>query len=387
MVIEDGQEKTAEIIEKRRKKRQPRPRRCWVRTWLDRPRRSNYGHFYCLMPELKREDPASYNHFLRVSPEMFHELVQRLTPRITKKDTNWRKAIEPALKVAITLNHLASGTRYSQMKYKFRVPDNTISLIVTEVTKAIVDEYAEEVIQAPTTTQEWLDIAEQFEKKWNVPHAIGALDGKHVAMKKPHSSGSQYFNYKKFFSVVIMALVDADYKFIWIDMGGVGHQSDSQIFNESELAEHIEEGTIGIPEASFLPNDNRKKPYFILGDDVFALRTWMMKPYSDRYLSKEQRIYNYRISRGRRVSENAFGIMAQRWGVLLTTMHQNPNNVRRIVHACVCLHNLMRIRYGYLQNPSLDSEDANHNLVPGAWREAGMMRALKKTREYFLSRK
>ena len=85
------------------------------------------------MPELSAEDPASYINMLRVSPEMFHELVQRLAPRLTKRDTNFRKAIEPAMKVAITLNHLVSGNRYSQMKLLFRVPANTM---VTEVCQA-----------------------------------------------------------------------------------------------------------------------------------------------------------------------------------------------------------------------------------------------------------
>ena len=82
------------------------------------------------MPELRAEDPASYINFLRISPQMFDELVTRLTPRLMKKDTNYRKAIEPALKVAVTLNHLATGAKYSHMKFNFRVPANTMSLIV-----------------------------------------------------------------------------------------------------------------------------------------------------------------------------------------------------------------------------------------------------------------
>ena len=175
-----------------------------------------------------------------------------------------------------------------------------------------------------------------------------------------------------------MALVDADYKFIWIDMGGSGHMSDSQIFNGCELRKMIVAHTVGIPKADKLPHDNKLTHYFILGDDIFAMRTWLMKPYSHRYLSTEERIYNYRISRGRRVSENAFGIMAHRWGILLTTMQQNPITARIIVKACVCLHNLMRMRYAHLQNPQLDREDENHNLVEGAWRKESMMKAFKK---------
>ena len=54
----------------------------------------------------------------------------------------------------------------------------------------------------------------------------GALNDKHIAIRKPHNSGNVFYNYKGFFSVVLLALVGADYKFIWIDTGGAGHQSD-----------------------------------------------------------------------------------------------------------------------------------------------------------------
>ena len=120
-----------------------------------------------------------------------------------------------------------------------------------------------------------------------------------------------------------------------------------------------------------------------------------MKPYSQRKMTKEQRIYNYRISRGRRIVENAFGILAQRWQILLTTMQHEPDTVRLIVEACVCLHNLMRLRYPALQNAALDVEDASHQLIPGAWRAVANMHevnnmhghnrditAAKKQREY-----
>ena len=144
--------------------------------------------------------------------------------------------------------------------------------------------------------------------------------------------------------------------------------SDAQIFNASELKECLEDGTIGFPDPDPLPNDDRDIPYFILGDDAFGLRSYLMKPYSIRGMTREQAITNYRISRGRRVVENAFGILAQRWQVLLTTMMQGPDIVSVVTESCICLHNLMRIRYPTLQNALLDTQDDLHNLVPGLWR-------------------
>ena len=131
----------------------------------------------------------------------------------------------------------------------------------------------------------------------------------------------------------------------------------------------IEDGSLDLPDPAPMPNDDQDMPYFLLGDDAFALQTWLMKPYARTRLEKSKRIYNYRISRGRRVVENAFGILANRFRVFLTTMQQKPQVVMKIVHAGVCLHNLMRLRYPAAQNAALDREDQNHQLVPGAWRD------------------
>ena len=95
----------------------------------------------------------------------------------------------------------------------------------------------------PTDPEDWKKIEERFRNRWDVPHAFGALDGKHIAIKKPKKSGSEYFNYKGHSSLVLLALVDADYKFLWINMGTSGSSSDAQIFNCCKLKRKIELGT------------------------------------------------------------------------------------------------------------------------------------------------
>ena len=171
-----------------------RRRRYWVRPWL--LRRPLLGQYERLMSELRDEDMAAFMNFVRLEPAMFQELLVRLSPRISKQDTWYRKALEPGLKVAITLRHLATGDSYKSLMYGFRVADNTISLIVREVCQAIIDEYAEEVIACPTTPQEWQPIADQFGTRWQFHHAVGALDGKHIAIRCPKNGGSLYYNYK-----------------------------------------------------------------------------------------------------------------------------------------------------------------------------------------------
>ena len=375
---ENNRKENSHHIQGQQPARRARPRRWWVRPWLDADRRLQYGHFHRLMEELRLEDTGSFTNFLRMEPAVFDELLNRIKPRITKQDTWYRKALDPGLKLAVTLRHLASGDSYSSLAYDFRVRGNTISVFVPEVCRAIVEEYKYEVIPCPTTPEEWRAIARDFESKWNIPHACGAIDGKHVAIKKPAHSGSLFYNYKGFFSVVLMGLVDANYRFLWMDIGGDGAMSDGQIYNDSELKECLEDGSVNFPAPDPLPHQdqNRPMPYFLLGDDAFALKSFLMKPYSRRQLTDEERIFNYRLSRGRRVVENAFGILAMRWRVLLSTMQQRPDTVRLIVETCVCLHNIMRTRCPALQNVAVDREDGNHELVPGQWRPTANMHDL-----------
>ncbi len=94
--------------------------------------------------ELRNEDPRSFKNFMDMPKDMFDEIVQRLTPRIIKKTSNWRAPFDPGLKVALTLRHLASGATYRDMQYAWRVPQNTISEVVREVCEAIIEEYLDE---------------------------------------------------------------------------------------------------------------------------------------------------------------------------------------------------------------------------------------------------
>lgn len=351
-------------------------RNIWVRDWI--ARRPQLGLYDRLMVELRNEDPRAFQNFMRMPPAMYDEIVQRLTPALTKETSNWRAPLAPGLKVAITLRHLASGSKYREMQYAWRVPHNTISLVVREVCEAIVHEYAHEMLSPPDTEAQWRQLADDWYHRWNFPHVIGAIDGKHIACKAPANTGSDYFNYKGFFSVILLAVVSSDYKFLWIDVSGKGSSSDAHIYNESEFKEGLQNNDIaGFPEPDPLPGDTQDVPYFLVGDDAFGLRTYMMKPYANRDMTREQRIFNYRLSRARRVVENTFGILANRFQVLLTTMMHKADTVRLLVKACVLLHNLMRTRYPVMQNRLVDWERPDGALVLGAWREG---RNLEDTR-------
>ena len=102
------------LARRRRRQRRRQARNVWVRNWICR--RPQQGLYDRLMVELRNDDTRSFKNFMRMPPAMFDEIVQRLTPRITKETTNWRAPLDPGLKVALTLSHLASGPKYHDMQ-------------------------------------------------------------------------------------------------------------------------------------------------------------------------------------------------------------------------------------------------------------------------------
>ena len=168
------------------------------------------------------------------------------------------------------------------------------------------------------------------------------MDGKHIVIKQPKNSGSYYFNYKGTFSVVLLALVDANYKFIYVDVGCNGRISDGGVYRNSSLSKAIENCLLGIPPDRIIAEGMDALPHVILIDDAFPLTINLMKPYPLRNLLLRYKVFNYRLSRGRRIAENGFGILANRMRVFLSPIQLSPENVIKITLAGCASHNFLR---------------------------------------------
>ena len=226
---------------------------------------------------------------------------------------------------------------------------------------------------------DWLQIAEDFEMMWNYPCCIGAIDGKHICIQQPSSTGSEFFNYKHFFSVILLALVDANYRFIYVDIGAAGRSGDSGVFGESTLKKALSSNNLNLPPPKSIQGISQKIDYHIVGDDAFPMATNLMKPYPHRNLQKGKRIFNYRLSRARRVVENAFGILSNRWRVFLTAIKLNPDKVTDIIFAACCLHNYMVNKNKATYLSAIDQEHMDHTVSAGVWRNDPCLNGLQPT--------
>lgn len=218
--------------------------------------------------------------------------------------------------------------------------------------------------QVPNTNEEWKIIEEGFRKRWNFPKCYGAIDGKHFNIIAPPNCGSQFFNYKKHNSIILLALVDHDYCFSFLDVGANGTASDGGVYNNSSLALALENKTL-IPDGGV-----------IVGDDAFPLKPYLMKPYSKSNLTFEEKIFNYRLSRARRIVENAFGILVTRFQIFRSSITTKVDTTDKIILAACALHNWLRRTAKNIYTPRnyVDYEDVDAGQVaPGTWREVNLV--------------
>lgn len=217
-----------------------------------------------------------------------------------------------------------------------------------------------EFLVVPNTEDEWKNVAKDFWDKWNFPFCLGAIDGKHVVMKAPTKSGSLYYNYKGTFSVVLMAVVDANLKFIYVDIGSYGHNSDGGVFSNCTLGKRLASESLNLPADAYLPNAQilGKVPYVFVADEAFPLQEHILRPFPGRNCQEQTRIFNYRLSRARRTVECAFGLLASRWRIYHTKQAMRVEVVEKVVQATCVLHNML-IQNGTIHNTDVADNETN----------------------------
>lgn len=110
-----------------------------------------------------------------------------------------------------------------------------------------------------------------------------------------------------------MAISDAKYCFVMLDIGAEGRQSDGGVFRRSEIGISFENINMNLPEPSQVEANGPVLPYVLVADEAFALTSYMMRPFPrSKHLDLRKKVFNYRLSRARRVVENAFGMLAAR---------------------------------------------------------------------------
>ena len=287
-------------------------------------------------------DDKRFKRNFRVSRATFLYILGNIEGDL-EKELSTDFPISPAFRLAVCLYRLARGDYLHTVAELVGLGTTTVANIVNEVCSAIIARLWEVAVHKhfPKTAQELQDIMISFEEDWQFPCCFGAVDGCHLPIKCPKGgaeSAKEHHNFKNFYSIVLMAIVDAKYRFMWASSGFPGNSHDAIIFQSTQLFQNIGENN---DLRSMSKREGTTNIYpLIVGDSAFPFSTWLMKPYSNAILTPEQRYFNYRLSRARMVTEGAYGQLKGRWRVLLRKCECSVDTVKIMSLACVVLHNI-----------------------------------------------
>uniref|UniRef100_A0A1Y1LDP2 DDE Tnp4 domain-containing protein n=1 Tax=Photinus pyralis TaxID=7054 RepID=A0A1Y1LDP2_PHOPY len=173
-----------------------------------------------------------------------------------------------------------------------------------------------------------------------------------------------------------MAISNANYEFIMCDIGTNGRVSDGGVIRNTTFYELLVANKLKIPKVG-----NGALPYVFVADEAFTLRPDMLKPFSQKQLNYERRIFNYRLSRARRIIENVFGILVARFRIFHTDINLKLETTEIVTLCCCILHNFLCIKSSnhYIPPESTDQEDIGNATVTPGLASHGVFDELQRT--------
>lgn len=298
--------------------------------------------------------PDNWIENFRMNRETFDYLCTQLRPWIQRKNTRLRQAISVEHRLAITLWCLSTCSEYRTIGHLFGVARCTVCVIVHDTCAAIVSVLLDQYIKFPVGN-ELERVVKGFEDKWNMIQCAGAIDGSHIPVRPPALNHTDYYNRKGWYSMVLQAVVDHEYLFRDVNVGWPGSVHDARVFANSSLYQRAHDREI-LNSYSRVILGKTMFP-FLVGDSAYPLSSWLMKPFPyAATLTDNQKNFNYRLSRARIVSENAFGRLKARWRRLMKQNDMETHHVPNIVVACCILHNVCEIHGSHFVDSWLESD-------------------------------
>ncbi|XP_049307332.1 putative nuclease HARBI1 [Bactrocera dorsalis] len=290
--------------------------------------------------DVEKMDDIRFRENFRLNKEAFHKIWEKVK-KIGKSNSNMRLCIPLQKRVAIALYALGSSAEYRTVASLFGVGRTTVGEIVVDFCKAVCTNLSDCINSYSPSTEEVERKVQGF-AHLGFPQCFGAIDGCHIEVQPKKEDAIDYYNYKGWYSVFLLASCDYRSKFSYIHVGSTGRNNDSYIFEGSSLKKFHETADIFAQSIKMIGDVN--VPVLLIGDSAFRLSRYMMKPFP--YSPNQpvlEKTFNYRLSKCRRVIENAFGQLKARFRKIGRGLPVAPKNVNVIIHACCILHNFLKI--------------------------------------------
>ena len=183
-----------------------------------------------------------------MSPTTFCHILDKISDQIEKQRVV-EEPISPDFRLAVTIYKLSRGDYIYTIGEMCGLAKATVCTIVSETCKGTVDILWNDTMKKhfPSSHEDFKHSMEKFGEEWQFPYAFSAVDGSHLPIKCPNGGAQamkQYFNFKGFYSIVLMALVDAVYRFICASVGAPGNTHDSTLLQSTDLWKKIVDGKL-----------------------------------------------------------------------------------------------------------------------------------------------
>ncbi|XP_042149020.1 protein ALP1-like [Ixodes scapularis] len=274
----------------------------------------------------------------RVRPATFRYLVDVCRPYMERQVTCMRETIAMEKRVGVALFKLCSTAEDRTVATLFGIGRSTVNELYREFCETIVAVLEPEWVKL-MTPKELPEHIREFQAALEFPQGVGALDGCHFPVSPPQENASDYHNYKGWYSIILLALVDHRYRFRYVNVGAPGRCHDAHVFRRSELAKVLEGPLFRAPLVTV---NGAVVPPLILCDQAFPLTSNLLKPYPRKGLkdSSPEASFNKQLSGARRIVENAFGRVKARFRCIMKRMECHVDNARVIIRACCVLNNI-----------------------------------------------
>ncbi|XP_064471832.1 uncharacterized protein LOC135386041 [Ornithodoros turicata] len=273
---------------------------------------------------------------LRVCPVTFRYLVESCRHVLEHQTTNMRQPISVEKRVAIGLYRLCSTAEDRTIAHFFGVGRSTVNVVYRQFAKAVIQELEDEWLRM-VSPGEMGEHMREFYAVSGFPQGVGALDGCHFAVSPPKNNAVDYYNYKGWYSVILLALVDHRYRFRYINVGSPGRCHDAHVYGRSKLCELVNSAHFQTPVSVI--EDVPVSP-IILCDQAFPLSPSLMKPYANAVSETPEALFNYNLSKTRRIVENAFGRLKARFRFIMKRLECTLPNAKQAVRTSCILHNI-----------------------------------------------
>ncbi|CAJ0607804.1 unnamed protein product [Cylicocyclus nassatus] len=283
--------------------------------------------------------PEGFLQFIRLLPNEFEDLYEKIGSRLEHALCH-AGPIVGRHRLMIYLRIVTQGMSFSAFALDMGLGIETVSQVVEEVTEAIISGLHNDAFP-PLTLEMLEEVARKTQERYDYPRSVGFMDGKHINIRKPAHSGSSFWNYLSYYSIVLLAVCDCDYRIIIYDVGSPGCNGDAGVYRSSSIKRFLDENDAIFPPTRELGTVGPVQYHFLV-DGGFGQSHRFVRPYREREANTpDRKRFNNKMCRARRLIESTFGLLAQRFQILMNRIELEPIRAERIVISVMILHNLL----------------------------------------------